>query len=307
MFEEFSVSLFTLFGEILQEISNCKLLLQLDLYENLLEGEIPQNIYNLSNLVYLDLHHNQLNDSISSTIGNLSNLHFLYLSQNTLSGSIPVALEDLQNLTHFNLSYNLLSGVIPSIKSIQKFGPSVFFHNTDLCGDFFEVSCSVDGTTFAKRKPKLSASVIIAIVTTTVILSDICLITIINMKARRRRRREDRAFVVEKTSLTSTDPNVIIEKLVLFSKTLPSKYKDWEAGTKALLDKESFFGGVTIGSVYKTSFEGGVSITMKKHIETCGDQKNISNNLHLMFIIRVQQFSKLSLAHEARIAYMLII
>ncbi|PHT36481.1 putative LRR receptor-like serine/threonine-protein kinase [Capsicum baccatum] len=149
---------------IVDEISNCKLLLQLDLSENLLQGEIPQNLYNLSNLIYLDLHHNQLNDSILSTIGNLSNLHFLDLSQNTLSGSILVALGDLQNLTHFNLPYNLLSVAIPSIKSIHKFGPSTFFHNTDLCGNPLEISCSADGTTFAKRKPKLSVSTIVAIV-----------------------------------------------------------------------------------------------------------------------------------------------
>ncbi|PHT45450.1 hypothetical protein CQW23_14608 [Capsicum baccatum] len=167
--------------------------LERDLSENLLQGEIPQNLYNLSNLVYLDLHHHQLNGNIPSTIENLSNLYFLDLSQNTLSGSILVALEDLQNLTHFNLSYNLLSGAIPSIESIQKFGPSAFFHNTDLCGDPLEVSCSAGGTTFAKRKPKLSVSTIVAIIAAAVILSDY------------RRRREDEAFIVESMSLASTD------------------------------------------------------------------------------------------------------
>ncbi|KAK4365274.1 hypothetical protein RND71_016632 [Anisodus tanguticus] len=254
----------TLFGEIPYEISNCKLLLQLDLSGNLLEGEIPQNLYNLSNLVYLDLHHNQLNGSIPSTIGNLSNLHFLDLSQNLLSGSIPVALGNLHNLTHFNVSYNLLSGAIPSIESITKFGPSAFFHNSGLCGDPLDVC----GTTPAKGKPKLSASAIVAIVAASLILTGVCLITIINMKARRR-RREAETFVVESTPLASTGSNVIIGKLVLFSKTLPSKYEDWEAGTKALLDKESLIGGGTIGSVYRTSFEGGVSIAVKK-LETLG-------------------------------------
>ncbi|KAM3320903.1 hypothetical protein P3S67_008105 [Capsicum chacoense] len=145
----------------------------------------------------------------------------------------------------------LLSGAIPSIERIQKFGPSVFFHDTDLCGDPLEVSCSTDGTTFAKKKPKLSASAIVAIVAAAVIPSGICLINIINRKARRIRRREDKTFVVESTSLASTYSNVIIEKLVLFSKILPSKYEDWEAGTKVLLDKESLIGVGTIESVYK--------------------------------------------------------
>ncbi|KAF3620377.1 hypothetical protein FXO38_32391 [Capsicum annuum] len=74
--------------------------------------------------------------------------------------------------------------------------------------------------------------------------------------------------------LASTDSNVIIGKLVLFSKTLPSKYEDWEASTKALLDREYLINGGTIESVYRTSFEGGVSIAVKKHIETCVEQKN---------------------------------
>ncbi|KAF3632263.1 hypothetical protein FXO38_26223 [Capsicum annuum] len=190
---------------------------------------------------------------------------------------------------------------------VDKFGSSAFVHNTDLCSISLEVSCSADGTTFAKRKPKLSTLAIVAIVAAAVILSGVCLITIINMKARWRREREDKTFVVESTSLALTNSNVIIGKLVLFNKTLPSKYEDWEAGTKALLDKEYLIGGGTIGSVYRSFFEGGVSIVVKKNIETCVEQKNISNNMHLMFIIRVQQISKLSLAHEARVAYMLII
>ncbi|PHT78819.1 hypothetical protein T459_16871 [Capsicum annuum] len=81
----------------------------------------------------------------------------------------------------------------------------MFFHKTDLCSDPLEVSCSAGGTTFAKRKPKLSVSAIIAIIVAAVILSGDCLITIINMKARRRRRREDETFIAESMSLASTD------------------------------------------------------------------------------------------------------
>ncbi|KAF3623776.1 hypothetical protein FXO38_30592 [Capsicum annuum] len=185
-------------------------------------------------------------------------------------------------------SLRLLPSILIDIivDSIQKFGPSAFFHNTDLCDNFLEVSCSAGGTTFAKRKPKLSVLAIVAIFAAAVILSSVCLITIINMKARRKRRREDETFIIESTSLASTDSNATIGKLV-FSKTLPSIYEELEAGTKSLLEKESLISGSTIGSVYRTSFEGGVSIAVKKHIETCAEQTNISNNLHLMFIIRV--------------------
>ncbi|GMP96056.1 hypothetical protein CsSME_00044869 [Camellia sinensis var. sinensis] len=83
----------------------------------------------------------------------------------------------------------------------------------------------------------------------------------------------DETMVVESTPLGSTDSNVIIGKLVLFSKTLPTKYEDWEAGTKALLDKECLIGGGSIGTVYRANFEGGVSIAVKK-LETLGRMRS---------------------------------
>lgn len=224
-------------------------------------------------LKILDLHQNHLNGSIPPGLGNLSKLQMLDLSQNSLSGSIPSSLGNLRNLTHFNLSSNNLSGTIPS--TIQHFGVSAFLNNTGLCGAPLETSCSAsgNGTTPASKKPKvLSVSVIVAIVAAAVILSGVCVVTIMNIKARRR-KRDDETMVVEGTPLGSTDSNVIIGKLVLFSKSLPSKYEDWEAGTKALLDKECLIGGGSIGSVYKTSFEGGVSIAVKK-LETLGRIRN---------------------------------
>lgn len=224
-------------------------------------------------LLNLDLHSNQLDGTIPSTLGNLTNLHSLDLSRNMLSGQIPPALGDLKNLTHFNVSYNNLSGPIPSTESIQKFDSSAFSHNPGLCGPPLDTSCSA-GTASAKRKPKLSTSVIVAIVAAALILTGVCLITVINMKAgRRRRRREVETMIVESTPLPSTDSNVIIGKLVLFSKSLPSKYEDWETGTKALLDKECMIGGGSIGTVYRTSFEGGISIAVKK-LETLGRIRN---------------------------------
>ncbi|KAK2989146.1 hypothetical protein RJ640_027220 [Escallonia rubra] len=257
-------------GEIPDEISNCRFLLELDVSGNVLQGEIPQTLYNISYLEILDLHRNQLNGSIPSTLGDLHNLQLLDLSENSLSGSIPDSLGNLSNLTHFNLSFNFLSGVIPSLPTIQKFGSAAFSHNPGLCGAPLDTPC---GTASATGKPKLlSVSAIIAIVAAAMILTGVVVITIINMKARRR-RREYETTVVESTPLGSTNSNVIIGKLVLFSKTLPSKYEDWEAGTKALLDKECLIGGGTIGTVYKTEFEGGISIAVKK-LESLGRIRN---------------------------------
>ncbi|KAG9148587.1 hypothetical protein Leryth_018305 [Lithospermum erythrorhizon] len=258
-------------GEIPDEISNCRFLLELNVSGNSLRGEIPQNLYNMTYLLILDLHHNQLSGSIPSTLGNLSNIRVLDLSENLLSGFIPSSIGNSMNLTHFNVSYNNLSGPIPESQGILQFGASAFSHNPGLCGDILGMSCTAVNTSRV-RKPKLSASSIVAIIAAALIFIGVCVITIINIRARRRENEEETPMV-ESTPLQSSDSNVIIGKLVLFSKSLPSKYEDWEAGTKALLDKECLIGGGTIGTVYKTNFENGISIAVKK-LETLGRIKN---------------------------------
>ncbi|GMI76342.1 hypothetical protein like AT1G12460 [Hibiscus trionum] len=259
-------------GGIPADVSNCRFLRELDVSGNALEGHIPDTIYNMSQLEILDLHGNQLNGSIPSSIGNLSKLQFLDLSQNSLSGSIPSSLANLTMLAHFNLSYNNLSGTIPTIQTIQSFGPSAFFNNPRLCG-FPLTSCSLSGRSpTSGRNRVLSVSAIVAIVAAAVILTGVCVVTIMNIRARRS-KKEEVTVVVESTPPGSSDSNVIIGKLVLFSKSLPSKYEDWETGTKALLDKDSLIGGGSIGTVYRSSFEGGISIAVKK-LETLGRIRN---------------------------------
>ncbi|XP_057762075.1 probable LRR receptor-like serine/threonine-protein kinase At1g12460 [Arachis stenosperma] len=266
-----------LIGEIPADISNCRFLLQLDLSGNSLEGEIPQTLYNMTYLESLDLHQNRLNGSIPPSLGNLSKLQYLDLSHNSLSSLIPSSLGNLGNMTHFDLSFNNLSGLIPQIETIQRFGPSAFSNNPFLCGAPLVTSCSANGTPSPSAPGKtkvLSISAIVAIVAAALILAGVCLVTIMNIRARRRKKDSDEIMVVESTPLgSSTESNVIIGKLVLFSKSLPSKYEDWEAGTKALLDKESIIGGGSIGTVYRTDFEGGISIAVKK-LETLGRIRN---------------------------------
>lgn len=257
-----------LLSKILRNLCCCR-----DVSGNALVGEIPPSLYNMSNLKILDLHQNQLNGTIPSSLGNLLKLQYLDLSQNLLSGPIPLSLENLSNAVQFNLSFNNLSGTIPS--RLQHFGALAFTNNSGLCGAPLEASCSAgsnSGGPISKKQKNLSVSVIVVIVAAAVILTGVCVVSVMNIRARRR-RRDDETMVVESTPLGSTESNVIIGKLVLFSKTLPSKYEDWESGTKALLDKENLIGGGSIGSVYRTSFEGGVSIAVKK-LETLGRMRN---------------------------------
>lgn len=258
----------TLQGQIPSEVTNCRFLLELDLSGNALEGDIPQTLYNMTYLIILDLHRNQLNGSIPASIGNLRGIQYLDLSENAFSGSIPSSLGKLGKLTHFNVSHNSLSGEIPQFPTIMDFGYTAFFNNPGLCGHPL-LSCS---GSMSKKTKALTVSAIIAIIAATLILIGVCIITILSKRARRR-RKEAETVVVESTPLASTETNVIIGKLVLFSKSLPSKYEDWEAGTRALLDKERVVGGGSLGTVYRTSFEGGVSIAVKK-LETLGRIKD---------------------------------
>ncbi|XP_004298715.1 PREDICTED: probable LRR receptor-like serine/threonine-protein kinase At1g12460 [Fragaria vesca subsp. vesca] len=263
-----------LVGEIPNDISNCMFLRQLDVSGNGLRGEIPQKLYNMTYLEILDLHKNQLNGSIPPDLGNLSRLQFLDLSQNLLSGLIPSSLGNLSNLTYFNLSSNDLSGIIPT--TVQGYGRYAFINNPYLCGSPLDQPCSANGNgtgISTSRKPKaLRLSAIIAIVAAALILAGVCLVFIMNIIARRK-KVDDVTMVIESTPLGSTDSNVIIGKLVLFSKSLPSRYEDWESGTKALLDKECIIGGGSLGTVYRTTFEGGISIAVKK-LETLGRIRN---------------------------------
>lgn len=206
----------------------------------------------------------------------MSRIQYLDFSHNLLSGSIPSSLGNLKNLTHFNLSFNNLSGVIPPIATIQGFGSSAFSNNPFLCGAPLDTACSANGIgqpSASKKTKVLSVSAIVAIVAAAVILAGVCLVSIMNLKARSRKKDEQMMIVESSTPPGSTESNVIIGKLVLFSKTLPSKYEDWEAGTRALLDKESLIGRGSIGTVYRTDFEGGVSIAVKK-LETLGRIRN---------------------------------
>ncbi|KNA05987.1 hypothetical protein SOVF_185250 [Spinacia oleracea] len=257
-----------LHGQIPGEVARCRFLLELDVSDNVLEGEIPQSLYNMTYLLILDLHKNQLKGSIPSSIGDLSGIQYLDLSENLLSGSIPTSLGNLGRLTHFNVSYNSLSGDIPQIPNITNFGNTAFFHNPRLCGRPLD-SCS---GTMSKRAKALTVSAIVAIVAAALILIGVCIVTLLN-KGARKNREETETMILESTPLASTESNIIIGKLVLFSKSLPSKYEDWEAGTRALLDKERLVGGGSLGTVYRTSFDGGISIAVKK-LETLGRIKN---------------------------------
>ncbi|KAM0872111.1 hypothetical protein ACQ4PT_038933 [Festuca glaucescens] len=270
-------------GEIPGSLSKCQFLLELNLSGNKLQGVIPDTLNNLTYLRMLDLHRNQLEGAIPVSLAQLTHLDLLDLSENRLTGQIPSDLGNLSKLTHFNVSFNGLSGAIPSVPVLQNFGFTAFMGNPLLCGSPLNNFCGG-----AHRPRRLSVAVIIVIVAAALILIGVCIVCAMNIKAYTRRSKEEQegkeeeaVLVSESTPIGSPGQNAIIGKLVLFTKSLPSRYEDWETGTKALVDKDCLVGGGSVGTVYKATFENGSSIAVKK-LETLGRVTNQDEFEHEM-------------------------
>lgn len=264
-------------GSIPSALADCRFLLELDFSNNNLTGTIPASLSNATYLKVLDLEGNNLSGSIPEDFGKLSNLEHLDLSINQLSGGIPSALGNIQTLSFLNVSYNQLSGLIPRNGVLQRFNASSFLENVGLCGPPLGISCSSTTPTSSplalqsnRKTHVLGASAIAAIVATAVIALGVVVIFVMNFRALRK-ITEDR--VAESTPPSPESGPKIVGKLVLFSKTLQANYEDWEAGSKALLDKDRVIGSGTLGTVYKVNFDAGVVMAVKK-LETLGRIKN---------------------------------
>ncbi|KAF7050858.1 hypothetical protein CFC21_059160 [Triticum aestivum] len=269
-------------GDIPVSLSKCQFLLELNLSGNKLQGVIPDTLNNLTYLRMLDLHKNQLDGGIPVSLAQLTNLDLLDLSENGLTGPIPSELGNLSKLTHFNVSFNRLSGIIPSAPVLQNFGSTAFMGNPLLCGSPLNNLCG------GQKARRLSVAIIIVIVAAALILIGICIVCAMNIRAYTRRSKEEQegkedeeVLVSESISVGSPGQNAIIGKLVLFTKSLPSRYEDWEEGTKALVDKDCLVGGGSVGTVYKATFENGLSIAVKK-LETLGSLTNQDEFEHEM-------------------------
>lgn len=264
-------------GSIPVALANCRFLLELDFSNNNLTGIIPASLRNATFLRLLDLESNKLSGSIPEEFGNLTNLQHLDLSINQLSGRIPSTLGNIEALLSLNVSFNGLSGVIPRNGVLQRFNVSSFLGNAGLCGAPLEVSCSSTAPASSplplalnRKTHVLGASAIAAIVATAVIALGLVVVCVLNCRALRK-ITEHR--VVESTPPSPESSPKIVGKLVLFSKTLQANYEDWEAGSKALLDKDRVVGSGTLGTVYRVNFDAGVVMAVKK-LETLGRIQN---------------------------------
>ncbi|CAL0331678.1 unnamed protein product [Lupinus luteus] len=214
-----------------------------------LAGVLSPALSGLKRLRMLTLFGNRFSGNFPAEYADLHSLWKINVSSNMLSGSILEFIGDLPSIRFVDLSKNGFTGEIPSALFRYCYNTKfVSLSDNNLAGPIPEslVNCSnIEGFDFLKQfewdplQPDKPGGTI----------------------------------VESSTTVGSSESNVIIGKVVLFNKSLPSKFEDWEAGTKALLDKECIIGGGSIGTVYRTDFEGGISISVKK-LETLGRMRN---------------------------------
>ncbi|KAL6888706.1 hypothetical protein ACP4OV_009732 [Aristida adscensionis] len=119
MLEVFDVSVNFLSGDIPPQISRCKEICYLNLYNNCFTGSIPKGMGIMRNLMLLDLAHNELSGLIPADIGNLTSLEFLDVSYNHLEGELPATISSLKNVSVLGLSITKFSGTISNISGKQ--------------------------------------------------------------------------------------------------------------------------------------------------------------------------------------------
>ncbi|MFS8027227.1 putative protein kinase RLK-Pelle-LRR-XII-1 family [Helianthus anomalus] len=88
--------------------------------ENYISGSLPSSIGNLFGLTEIDLSLNNFTDMIPESIGQLQNLERLYLVSNAFSGIIPPSIGNLSFLTELYMGANKFEGTIPSTLSSCK-------------------------------------------------------------------------------------------------------------------------------------------------------------------------------------------
>ncbi|GMH30541.1 hypothetical protein Nepgr_032384 [Nepenthes gracilis] len=285
-------------GSFPRTLSNLSSLVTLNLESNRLDNQIPEDAGKLHNLSLLNLRRNQFKGPIPASIGNISALTQLDLSYNNFSGGIPNSLADLPHLDSFNVSYNNLSGSVPP-RLAQKFNPSSFLGNLQLCGYSASTPCpspapsaevSPEKPNGHKENKKLSAKDIIliaagALLIVLLILCCILLCCLIRKRAASKEKNDRTGSQAEKGSRPA-EPEVESGgeaggKLVHFDGPMVFTADDLLCATAEIMGKSTY------GTVYKATLEDGNQVAVKRLREkiTKG-QKEFESEVNLLGRIR---------------------
>ncbi|CAF2170843.1 unnamed protein product [Brassica napus] len=311
-----------------QNLADSTKLLRLNLSFNSLSGQVPVSLTRSSSLQFLALDHNNLsgpvldtwgnNNSspslrlskltklrtmdissnsvsgqIPETLGNISSLTHVDLSQNKLTGEIPVSLTGLKSLTFFNVSYNNLSGPVPSLLS-QKFSPSSFVGNLQLCGYSVSTLCpTLNPPPPGSSHRSLSTKDILLIASGALIIVLVILVFVLICCLLRKKQDKSKPKGLEAgpgAAAAKTEKGGEAEaggggdaggKLVHFDGPMTFTADDLLCATAEIMGKSTY------GTVYKTTLEDGSQVAVKRLREKITkSQKEFENEINVLGRIR---------------------
>lgn len=121
---------------------------------NSFTGSFPPSILPLRRLRTIDISYNNLTGPLPAWLATIDRLYCLRLEWNHLNGTVPPL--NQSSLQTFNVSGNNLTGPVPVTPTLERFGPSSFSWNPNLCGEIIHKEC-LPGPPFFAQSSSLEA------------------------------------------------------------------------------------------------------------------------------------------------------
>ncbi|CAL4958208.1 unnamed protein product [Urochloa decumbens] len=251
-------------GQIPESISECTMLQELRLENNLFNGSIPQ--YLNKGLTVLNLSMNELSGTIPDAIGNIRYLQQLSLAHNNLSGPIPAVLQKLTSLSKLDLSFNNLQGEVPKEGIFKNLANLSISGNDKLCGGIPQLHlapCKTDSV--KKNRRRQMRYLTIALATTGALLLLATIIAVIHLIYKKHKN----PFQPPLVEMFQRKPPLVEAQYKIIT------YHALENGTNGF-SEDNLLGKGSFGAVYKCIFQGEGTIVAVKvfNLEQSGSTKS---------------------------------